>query len=70
LRDSFDVLYEEGAQAPRLMNIGLHCRLVGRPGRFQALKRFVEHVASHDNVWLCRGIDVARHWREKFPPPA
>ncbi|MEE8172839.1 MAG: allantoinase PuuE [Alphaproteobacteria bacterium] len=70
LRDSFDVLYEEGAQAPRLMNIGLHCRLVGRPGRFQALKKFVEHVQSHDDVWLCRGIDIARHWKANFPPPA
>ena len=68
LRDSFDVLYEEGAHFPRLMNIGLHCRLVGRPGRFQALKRFVEHVQNHDDVWLCRGIDIARHWQRNFPP--
>ncbi len=68
LRDSFDLLYEEGAEAPRLMNIGLHCRLVGRPGRFGAIKRFVEHVKGHEGVWLCRGIDIARHWQRNFPP--
>ena len=70
LRDAFDVLYEEGAHAPRLMNVGLHCRLVGRPGRFAALRRFVDHVQRHDRVWFCRGIDVARHWQARFPPPA
>lgn len=69
LRDAFDVLYEEGARAPRLMNIGLHARLVGRPGRFAALQRFVDHVQRHDRVWLCRGIDIARHWQARFPPP-
>jgi putative urate catabolism protein len=68
MKDAFDTLYEEGAETPRLMNIGLHCRLVGRPGRFQALKRFVEYVQGHERVWLCRGIDVARHWRAKHPP--
>lgn len=67
LRDSFDTLYEEGAETPRMMSIGLHCRLVGRPGRFQALKRFVEHVRSHDDVWFCRRIDIARHWHEHHP---
>ena len=70
LRDTFDVLYADGGEAPRAMAIGLHCRLVGRPGRFGALQRFVEHVQSHDDVWLCRGIDIAEHWRERFPPPA
>jgi putative urate catabolism protein len=70
LRDAFDVLYHEGAQAPRAMAVGLHCRLVGRPGRFAALRRFVDHVQSHEGVWLCRGIDIASHWREQFPPPA
>jgi putative urate catabolism protein len=68
LRDTFDTLYEEGETTPRLMNVGLHCRLVGRPGRFAALSRFVEHVQSHDRVWLCRGLDIARHWREHSPP--
>jgi putative urate catabolism protein len=68
LRDTFDTLYEEGDRSPRLMNVGLHCRLIGRPGRFAALRRFVEHIQSHDRVWLCRGIDIARHWREHSPP--
>jgi putative urate catabolism protein len=69
-RDAFDVLYAEGARSPRMMAIGLHSRLVGRPGRFGALERFVEHVQSHEGVWLCRGIDIAEHWRAKFPAPA
>jgi putative urate catabolism protein len=69
-RDAFDVLYAEGERTPRLMAIGLHSRLVGRPGRFRALERFVDHVISHDDVWLCRGIDIAEHWRATFPPPA
>ena len=55
LRDAFDVLYAEGAHAPKMMQIGLHCRLIGRPGRVGALQRFVEHVQSHDGVWLARG---------------
>jgi allantoinase len=67
LRDAFDTLYKEGEQAPRMMSIGLHCRLTGRPGRFKALKRFVDHVLSHDRVWLARRVDIARHWHEKHP---
>ncbi|RWB73847.1 allantoinase PuuE [Mesorhizobium sp.] len=68
LKDSFDTLYAEGkAGRPRMMNIGLHCRLVGRPGRAAALKRFVDYVRSHDKVWLTRRIDIARHWRETHP---
>jgi putative urate catabolism protein len=70
LRDAFDVLYEQGARAPRTMAVGLHCRLVGRPGRFAALRRFLDHAQSHEGVWFCRGIDIASHWREHFPPPA
>jgi putative urate catabolism protein len=69
-RDAFDVLYAEGERTPKLMAIGLHSRLIGRPGRFRALERFVDHVTSHDDVWLCRGIDIAEHWRATFPPPA
>jgi peptidoglycan/xylan/chitin deacetylase (PgdA/CDA1 family) len=69
-RDAFDVLYAQGEEAPGMMSIGLHCRLIGRPGRFRALERFVDHVASHERVWLCRGIDVAEHWRANFPPRA
>jgi putative urate catabolism protein len=68
-RDAFDVLYAEGARKPRMLAIGLHSRLAGRPGRFGALERFVEHVQSHDGVWLCRGIDIAQHWRARFPAP-
>jgi allantoinase len=67
LRDSFDVLYAEGADTPRMMSIGLHCRLVGRPGRFRALQRFLDHVAAHDRVWVCRRLDIARHWRAVHP---
>ena len=68
LKDSFDVLYEEGRRGTaKMMSIGLHCRLVGRPGRAAALARFLDHVAAHDKVWVCRRIDIARHWREHHP---
>jgi putative urate catabolism protein len=69
LRDAFDVLYEEGADAPRMMSIGMHCRLLGRPGRFRALQRFLDHVEAHDRVWVTRRIDIARHWIARHPPP-
>lgn len=68
LRDSFDVLYAEGAEQPRIMNIGLHCRLIGRPGRFRALERFMDYVLGHDDVWLCRRADIARHWHDNYRP--
>jgi putative urate catabolism protein len=67
LRDAFDVLYAEGETAPKMMSVGLHCRLVGRPGRTAALARFLDHVAAHDRVWLCRRVDIARHWIEHHP---
>ena len=67
LKDSFDVLYAEGADTPRMMSVGLHCRLVGRPGRLAALERFLDYAASHDGVWFCRRIDIARHWRNRHP---
>lgn len=67
LRDAFDVLYAEGARTPRMMSIGLHCRLAGRPGRFAAVARFLDHVLAHEAVWCCRRIDLARHWREHHP---
>lgn len=67
LRDSFDVLYAEGADTPRMMSIGMHARLLGRPGRFVALQRFLDHVARHERVWVCRRVDIARHWRERHP---
>ncbi|MCC2615732.1 allantoinase PuuE [Aestuariibacter halophilus] len=69
LKDSFDVLYEEGQQSPKMMSVGLHCRLAGRPGRFAALQRFVDYVQSQDNVWLCRRVEIAEHWRRQFPLP-
>ena len=67
LRDSFDALYAEGEASPKMMSIGLHCRLVGRPGRYAALQRFIDHVQRHADVWLCRRIDIARHWRQRHP---
>ena len=66
LRDSFDVLYAEGETAPKMMSVGLHCRLVGRPGRAAALARFLDYVQSHDAVWVTTRADIARHWRERF----
>jgi len=69
LRDSFDVLYAEGkAGAPKMMNIGLHCRLAGRPGRTAGLVRFLDHIAKYNGVWLARRIDIARHWHEHHRP--
>jgi len=69
LRDAFDVLYAEGAAGrPKMLSIGLHCRLVGRPARTAALERFLDHVQSHDDVWIARRVDIARHWIEHFPP--
>ncbi len=68
LKDSFDVLYAEGADSPRMMSVGLHCRISGRPGRFAALEAFLRYVRSHDDVWFCRRVDIARHWHAEFPP--
>ena len=67
LKDSFDVLYAEGEHAPRMMSIGMHCRLLGRPGRITALQRFLDHIAAHEQVWVCRRIDIARHWKKTHP---
>ncbi len=67
LRDAFDVLYAEGETAPKMMSVGLHCRLAGRPGRAAALARFLDHAQSHDGVWICRRLDIARHWIEHHP---
>jgi OHCU decarboxylase len=68
LKDSFDLLYAEGESAPKMMSIGLHCRLVGRPGRAAALARFLDHVQSHDDVWVATRLDIARHWVRHHPP--
>ena len=70
LRDAFDVLYAEGEHTPRMMSVGLHCRLVGRPGRLAALARFIEYTRRFDDVWYGRRIDIARHWRAVHPATA
>jgi putative urate catabolism protein len=68
LKDSFDCLYEEGRRgSPKMMSVGLHCRLIGRPGRALALQRFLDHVQNHEKVWIPRRIDIARHWHQHFP---
>jgi len=67
LRDSFDALYAEGAEAPKMLSIGMHARLLGRPGRIRALQRFLDHVQTHDRVWIARRIDIARHWQQTHP---
>ncbi|MBT9595722.1 MAG: allantoinase PuuE [Vitreoscilla sp.] len=67
LCDSFDVLYAEGAERPSMMSVGMHCRLLGRPGRLRALQRFLDHVEQHDKVWVARRVDIARHWKATHP---
>jgi len=67
VRDAFDHLYAEGVDHPKMMSIGLHMRLMGRPGRAAALAHFLDHVARHDRVWVCRRDDIARHWMEHHP---
>ena len=70
LKDTFGVLYREGEVTPRMMSIGLHCRLAGRPGRFAALQRFLDHIEQYDQVWVCRRVDIAKHWHKYHPPKA
>jgi putative urate catabolism protein len=65
LTDAFDVLYAEGESAPKMMSIGLHCRLTGRPGRFAGLERFIDYLASHDRVWIASRLDIANHWHRE-----
>jgi putative urate catabolism protein len=71
LRDSFDALYAEGdpngLNAPKMLSIGMHCRLLGRPGRIVALQKFLDHIQQHEHVWICRRIDIARHWQQVHP---
>jgi putative urate catabolism protein len=69
MRDTFDALYAEGDEAPKMMSVGMHCRLLGRPGRIVALQRFLDHIARHDRVWVCKRIDIARHWKQVHPYP-
>jgi allantoinase len=74
LRDAFDVLYAEGdpkgLDRPKMLSVGMHARLLGRPGRLRGLQKFLDHVQAHDHVWVCRRIDIARHWRATHPAPS
>jgi allantoinase len=71
MKDSFDALYAEGDpqgdNSPKMMSIGMHCRLLGRPGRITALQRFLDHIGQHEDVWVCRRVDIARHWKQAYP---
>ena len=62
LKDSFDALYSEGEKLPKMMSIGLHCRLIGRPGRIQSIKKFLDYILKFEKVWVCKRIDIAKHW--------
>ena len=66
LKDSFDALYEEGETNPKMMSVGLHCRIIGRPGRVQSLKKFLDYVLKFDDVWICKRIDIAKHWIKNY----
>ena len=66
LKDSFDALYEEGKTSPKMMSVGLHCRIIGRPGRIQSLKKFLDYVLKFDDVWICKRIDIAKHWMKNY----
>ena len=66
LKDSFDSLYEEGKTNPKMMSVGLHCRLIGRPGRIQSLKKFLDYVLKFNDVWICKRIDIAKHWIKNY----
>ena len=68
LRDAFDTLYAEGERAPKMLSVGLHCRLAGRPARIAGLARFLDHIARHERVWVCRRDEIARHWIARHPP--
>jgi peptidoglycan/xylan/chitin deacetylase (PgdA/CDA1 family) len=66
LKDSFDVLYKEGETNPKMMSVGLHCRIVGKPGRLKSLERFLDYVLQHKDVWICKRIDIAKHWIKNY----
>jgi putative urate catabolism protein len=70
LKDAFDVLYAEGEETPKMLSVGLHCRIAGRPGKMAGLERFIRYAQSHQDVWFCRRIEIARHWREHHPHAA
>jgi len=66
LKDSFDCLYSEGKNYPKMMSVGLHCRLIGRPGRIQSLKKFLDYVLQFNDIWICKRIDIANHWIKNY----
>ncbi|MDB9759421.1 allantoinase PuuE [Candidatus Pelagibacter sp.] len=66
LKDSFDALYEEGKTNPKMMSVGLHCRLIGKPGRIQSLKKFLDYITKYEDVWICKRIDIAKHWIKNY----
>ena len=66
LKDSFDVLYEEGRTNPKMMSVGLHCRLIGKPGRIQSLKKFLDYIQKHEDIWVCKRVDIAKHWIKNY----
>ena len=68
LKDAFDVLYAEGETAPKMLSIGMHCRILGRPGRFKALQKFLDYIQNHNTVWICRRGDIAEHWYNHHAP--
>jgi len=65
LKDAFDLLYAEGERAPKMMSVGLHCRLAGRPGRAAGLARFLDYIAARERVWVARRLDIAQHWHRE-----
>ena len=67
LKDSFDYLWEKGEEVPRMMSVGLHCRIVGRPGRAAALAKFLDYIMKKDRVWICKRAEIAKLWRQQFP---
>lgn len=67
LKDTFDALYAEGDENPKMMSVGMHCRLLGRPGRIMALKKFLDYIENFDRVWVCKRMDIAKHWRAEHP---
>ena len=66
LKDSFDALYEEGRTNPKMMSVGLHCRLIGKPGRIQSLKKFLDYIQKHEDIWVCKRVDIAKHWIKNY----
>ena len=66
LKDSFDALYEEGKTSPKMMSVGLHCRLIGRPGRIQSLKKFINYIIKFKDIWICKREDIAKHWIKNY----